>query len=371
MALFGSPNAFIGLDIGTSSLKLVELVDRKSRVELVTYAQANLPNLLIVPGGDEEKAIGQVAEVVSDLMERSHVATDIVVAALPGSIVFSTVLTLPEMSDEEMDKAVHFAARDVVPADLDEMVLGWSRVGRVPHMDIDVPGTAVASLPNIPSSAASNLDKVPIFLTAAPQKIVARYLKLVERLKVQLYALEVETLPLARALLGNASDVSLIVDIGDLASTFHIIDAGTPRLSYTVEYGGQHITTRLAQALGVSYAQAEQEKVRWGLHQDAPGKIRTATLAATTELINKARQLMEQYTARYQTPVQRTVLIGGGANLRELANVWSQTVGQAVTVGNPWRGLTYPESLATRLTNLGPTYAVAIGLAMRGTNKVQ
>lgn len=370
MALFGSPNAFIGLDIGTSSLKLVELVDRKSRVEVATYAQANLPNILLDPQEDENEAVHAVVKIVSDMMERSRVASDIVVAALPSSIIFSTVLTLPEMSDDDLDKAVHFAARDVVPADLDEMVLGWSRVGHLPRMDTAV-AAAPAALPNIPDPAVSAVGRVPIFLTAAPQKVVARYLKLVELLKVQLYALEVETLPLARALLGPANEGALIVDIGDLASTFHIIEGGTPRLSYTLEYGGAQITARLAQVLGIDLRQAEEEKVRWGLAADGPAKIQAIILAAMESLMGKAQELTDQYRTRYQSAVRRTVLIGGGALMRGLAEAWSKKVSQPAVVGDPWRGLSYPQELAGRLAALGPTYAVAIGLAMRGTTKVQ
>lgn len=370
MAFFGSPTAFVGLDIGTSSLKLVELVDRKSRVEVSTYAQANIPNPLLAPQADEAKTLTRVAGVVSQMMDRARVASDMVVAALPSSIIFSTVLTLPDMSDDDLDKAVHFAARDVVPADLEEMVLGWSRVGHPPRMDTTVQAGG-AALPNIPDTAAATVGRVPIFLTAAPQKVVARYLKLVELLKVQLYALEVETLPLVRALLGNANEAGLIVDIGDLASTFHIIEAGTPRLSYTLEYGGAHITARLAQALGISLAAAEQEKVRWGLAEEASPQTHAVILAAVKTLVDKAKELTEQYQARYRSPVERTVLIGGGALLRGLAEDWSAAASQPVAVGDPWRGLSYPQELASRLAVLGPTYAVAIGLAMRGTTKVQ
>jgi type IV pilus assembly protein PilM len=369
MAFFGTPNAYLGLDVGTSSLKLVELVDRKKRHELVTYAQANVPNILLHPGKNEEEAIQRMATLVARMMDRASVSTDVVVAALPSSIVFSTVLMLPALSDTELDKAVHFAARDIVPADLEEMVLGWSRVGFDPHMDTDHSSSATPA--PIAASALTAATTIPIFLTAAPVNVVNRYSKLMERLKLQLLALEVETFPLARSLLTGPADTSLIVDIGDLTTAFHIIDKGTPQVSYTVEYGGRHITTKLAQSLGITEEQAEQQKVKFGLSKDAPQAVQLASQAAVQELIDKARSFLQQYTTQYQRPIRKTVLIGGGANLRELKDVWAKVFGHATMIGNPWRGLSYPAELENRLMTLGPTYAVAIGLAMRGLHKVQ
>lgn len=361
MAFFGPSSAVLGLDIGTSSLKVVELIARRKGLEVATYAQANLSNLLTEVTGDDADEIAAVAATVERMLERAGVATDKVVAALPSSVVFSTVLTLPDIPDQDMEKAVTFAARDVVPANLEEMVLGWSRLGQSPHM-----ATRAAGSTNAPAAMKQSGEPIPVFLTAAPQELVTRYTKLMERLHLELLALEVETFPLVRALLAPPHDSALIVDIGDRVTTFHIIDRGTARVSHTTDYGGHAISSAIAQAMAASLAEAEEMKVTHGLGPGASDKLRTAITNAMQPVVTQATQLLGLYQRREGRNITKSVLIGGGANLRGIAAWWSTAAGHTAAVGNPWRGLAYPKELGERLQQLGPTYAVAVGLAQRG-----
>lgn len=336
MAIFGTPNAFLGLDIGTSNIKLVELVNRRRRIELATYAQASLPNLLIHPNGDEQTAIVKTANTVASMLDAAHTSADTVIAALPSSIVFSTVVTLPPLPEKEINQAVHFAARDVVPADLTDMVLGWSRVGETPHMDTDKTpapeessSTAAPGSPPAPPAGDSNL---PVFVTAAPKNIVERYLKVMRLLKLEVKALEVETFPLVRALFDNPLAASgLIIDIGDQVTTFHIINAGIPRASRTIDYG----------------------------------------VSAVQPLIDHVKSFLNTYTAHSQSSPAKVYVVGGGANLADVDDAIAEALGRPVTLGNPWRGLSFPQGLEPRLQALGPAFAVAVGLALRGARGVQ
>lgn len=364
VALFGPSSAVVGLDIGTSSLKVVELISRRKGLEVATYAQANLSNLLTEVVGDDADEIQAVATVVTRMLDQAGVSTDKVVAALPSSVVFSTVLTLPDIPDQDMEKAVSFAARDVVPANLDEMVLGWSRVGSAPHMNPQA--TPAASAPTTTPSGPA----IPVFVTAASKELVTRYTKLMEILQLELVALEVETFPLARSLLSSPTDCALITDIGDRVTTFHIIDGGTPRVSHTIEYGGYAITSLIAQRLALDIASAEQMKVEHGLNSSASKDLLAVLTTAVERVTTPALQLIKLYERREGRAIQKSVLIGGGANLRGLADVWTKAVGHQAMVGNPWRGMSFPQELDMRLQQLGPTYAVAVGLAQRGFSRV-
>ncbi|MEX1111868.1 MAG: pilus assembly protein PilM, partial [Candidatus Andersenbacteria bacterium] len=369
MAFFGTPNAFIGLDIGTSSLKLVELVNRRRRVELATYAEASVENLLVNPDGkDDQDEIEYTAELVKRMLNAAGVTSDILVGALPSSTVFSTVLTMPQIPENEMEKAVRFAARSVVPADLEEMVLGWSRLGEQPHMSTDEKNeSGQAGAANEKVDAEKNADgPVPVFLTAAPKKVVDRYLEVVKRTGLKLFALEVETFPLIRSLLQEVNSSALIIDIGDQATTYHIIDDGTPRVSHTIEYGGKDITKEIAGALGISIEEAEKNKYAHGLDQSAPEKQKAATASAVDRQIKKAGDLLGLYSKQQGRQIKKTVLIGGGANLKMIKDYWAKSSGHVVQIGNPWKGLSYPEKLENQLQLLGPTYGVAVGLAQRG-----
>lgn len=362
MALFGQSSAVLGLDIGTSSLKVVELLARRKGLEVVTYAQARLSNLLTEVVGDDADEIQAVAAVVSRLLDAAGVSTDKVVAALPCSVVFSTVLMLPDIPDQDMEQAVNFAARDKVPANLDEMVLGWSRLGQPPPQNAARPAPAAPTSPALSTPPAG----IPIFLTAAPQELVNRYTRLCELLQLELLALEVETFPLIRSLLVSPDDSALIADIGGRVTTFHIIDGGTPRVSHTIDLGGDAVTAAIAASLGASTEEAERMKIEHGLGESASEKLRAAVTHATQKMVMHATQLHRLYERREQRRIAKSVLIGGGAKLRGIAKLWSEALEHPTSVGNPWRGLAYPQELETRLQALGPTYAVTVGLAQRG-----
>ncbi|MEX0650379.1 MAG: pilus assembly protein PilM [Candidatus Andersenbacteria bacterium] len=369
MAFFGAPNAFVGLDIGTSSLKLVELVNRRRRVELAAYAEATVPNLLVNPeGADDKDEIEYTVELIKRMIEQAGVSTDIMVGALPSSTVFSTVLTMPLLPEKEMEKAVRFAARDVVPADLEDMVLGWSRVGEQPHMATDEKGEDTkVSAPGQGGAEKKDSDRpVPVFLTAAPKKVVDRYLDVTKRIGLKLFALEVETFPLIRSLLQEPNASALIVDIGDQTTTYHVIDGGTPRVSHTIEFGGAHLSQSIADSLHVSIAEAEKKKQEHGLTDKASLEQQTATRISVDKQVQKAVDLLALYSRQQNRQIKKTVLIGGGANLKMIKEYWAKKSGHTVQVGNPWKGLSYPEKLESRLRLIGPTYGVAVGLAERG-----
>lgn len=336
MAIFGTPNAFLGLDIGTSHIKLVELVNRRRRIELATYAEANLPNLLLQPSGNENSAVVRMANVISNMLDQAGTSADAVLAALPSSIVFSTVVAIPPLPEKEISRAVHFAARDVVPADLSEMVIGWSRVGETPHMDTDktpeAPSPPLSATPASSPAPPAGGGNIPIFVTAAPKNIVDRYLKVMNLLQLNVKALEVETFPLVRALFDNPSTASgLIVDIGDQVTTLHIIDGGIPRASRTLDYG----------------------------------------VGALELLLSHIQSFLSNYTVPSRIAPTKVFVVGGGAYRADVDKAIAQALGSPVVLGNPWRGLSFPQGLESRLSQLGPTFAVAVGLALRGARSVQ
>ncbi|MCE9643358.1 MAG: pilus assembly protein PilM [Candidatus Andersenbacteria bacterium] len=361
MALFSPKASYLGVDLGTSTAKIVELSERKNAIELVTYAEANMGNLLMNPVAGEQDAIDKTIALLQQMMEKSGSTAKNVIAALPGGLVFSTVLMLPNIPEAEMEKAVRFAARDVVPADIDEMVIGWSRVGSQAHMQTDrkekSPETeskqTAAPVPVEPTKV--NMDQqIPVFVTAAPKDIVNRYIAVFQRLNMTLLALEVETFPLVRSLLTNPPTSTLLVDIGAHATTFHIIDKGIPRVSQTIEVGG------------FTEGDIEKQKIEFGILPQQDPAIRTALEATLAHQAEKAKELLAAYEQKEKHRIEKSVLIGGGANLKGLPEYWGKAVGLQAIIGNPWKDVAYPKQLEETLKAIGPRYGVSVGLALRG-----
>lgn len=368
MALFGSTETYVGVDIGTSTSKIVELMDRKKRIELVTYAEANLKNLLVNPPNGNEDAINKTADGLKQMFERAGVVSSGAVAALPGGSVFSTVLKLPNIPESEMENAVRFAAKDIIPADIDEMVLGWSRVGGGAHMAIDkvpekIPEKMEEKIPEPMDGKKEN--NVSVFITAAPKDIVNRYIAVFEKLQITLISLEVETFSLARSLLTSDAKATLLVDFGSRVTTYHIIDGGIPRVSLSIEFGGYDISKNLSEALSISGQDAEQKKNSLGISNNQDKAVRASIQKSVTKQVDKARDLVQLYEQKSSSKIVKSILIGGGANMVGLVDYWAQEFSMDAAVGDPWKGLLYPAPMETLLQKKGPGFGVAVGLALR------
>lgn len=374
MPLFGSHSAYMGVDIGTSTSKIVELMDRRRRIELVTYAESNLQNLLVnAPNGNQD-AIDRTAQALREMMERAGTVSESAVAALPGGAVFSTVLSLPHIPEDEMEDAVRFAARDVIPADIDEMVLGWSTVGSRAHMTTDIAPAPVLEVKKPEGEtkevAAAEEGPIPVFITAAPKDVVERYIAVFEKLQIALLSLEVETFSLARALLQPTEKATLLIDFGSRATTFHIIEGGIPRVSHTIDFGGYDITKNLAKALTISEKEAEAMKNNFGISEKQEQSARTHIESLVKRQSDKAKDLVKLFEQKESKKISKSILIGGGANLLGLSEYWAKEFVMETAIGNPWKGLAYPASIEGALKKIAPRFGVAAGLALRSFTHV-
>ncbi len=400
MTFLAHHDAYLGLDIGTSSMKIVELKrDKKHGIVLSTYASARGTNSLVDMG--DADAVAQTATILREMLKRSGISSQNVVAALPSLSVFSSVLTLPQMSARDMEQAVTLAARNYVPSPLKDVVLGWTVIQDeesppVPTVSSAQGAAASGSGPApegaqpapVPETRKEPTAAVPapkkfggvmsrfqpkekknqeIFLTAAPQDLVKRYSAVVERLGLRLVALETESFPLSRSLLRADRRPALLVDIGDGATSFSIVDKGYLRLNQSIDIGGASLRTAIMQKLGVQEDEAERRKVVSGLAAagESGPLVAEAIKPALQDILERSQNLRRLYEQKSRRQLQRTVLIGGGANLKGFAEFWHELSGLPTEVGNPWIGVETPVALAVRVRQLGPSYAVAVGLALR------
>ncbi|MDO8512702.1 MAG: pilus assembly protein PilM [bacterium] len=399
MSLFSRKESYIGLDIGTSSIKIVELKrEGKDQIRLVTYASAKSAESLA--SDQNNSAVAHVATIAHEILRRAGVTSSEVVAALPSLSVFSAVLSLPDMSERDLEKAVVLAAKNYVPSPLKDVVLGWTvmkeGISSKPALPVDKSNNQMQSVvgavgkfvdlkknensgqekqivPVVPEDSAELKVRRPlakknseIFLTAAPKELVQRYSAVIDRLNLSLVALEVESFPLSRSLLGNAKEPALLVDIGDLATNFSIVDNGYLRINQSVDIGGAVLTKAVVSKFGVSLEVAEARKFSFGLTSEKDNESTAMALKPVVkDIIDRSINLKRIFERKSNKVVGRVVLIGGGANLKGLAQFWQETSGMFTEVGNPWKGVRVPLTLTNKLIANGPSFAVAVGLALR------
>ena len=363
MARKSSQN-FVGIDIGSSSLKIVEMGNDKGRPKLITYGYIERPNQLLKAETAEAKH--KVVETIKQVLAKAKVSTNRVVAALPSYTVFSSIITLPEMKDKELDAAVRWEAKKFVPMPLEKMILD--------HQVLDDDHDAItASQPaSTPGSDQAQVNTAPkkykkILLTAAPSELVSRYVEIFQMAGLQLESLETESFALERALIGHDPTPVLLVDIGATTTNIAVVVSSVPVITRSIDLGGQTITKTIASSLNVDAERAEQFKRDFGLiPSGASGnQIPKRIEFMVSSVINEIRYVMNLYQNQSPQSIEKIILAGGSSWLPNLPQYLSQSLNTKVIIGDPWSRVVYPVELKPVLQEIGPRLAVSAGLAMR------
>ncbi len=360
MSLFGS-NTKIGVDIGTSAIKIVELGMEKGRFVLKNYG---IYELRASSGAaDSPKTImdlpdAEISAAIAGTLKEAGIKAGATVASVSSFSTFATVITMPYTSEEDLATAIPLEARKYVPVPLDHVVLDWSLVGVVDE-------AGISSLPQEGQKIATDTI-VEVFLAAVPKDETARYQRIFSTAGLTLEALELENSSLVRSLLGNDLSPTAILNMGGRSTSILVVDKGYERLNHNYEIGGYEMTKAIANALSISYEDAEALKRNHGLTDEPDNQARSAILSIIDMMIFETRKTIETFEQSHGKAVERVVLVGGLANIAELSSYINERIGRPVLVGNVFARLQYPPELSPVVQQLSNTLAIAVGCAMRG-----
>ncbi|HEV8601581.1 MAG TPA: type IV pilus assembly protein PilM [Patescibacteria group bacterium] len=343
--LFSKSKSQLGVDIGTSNIKIVQLKPKDNKFVLETYGLVDVS--YPIAKQDSDAAINHTASLLKNLIKKAGVTTNRVIASLPNSAVFTSVIEMPKIPEDELKAAIEFEAKKYVPLPLEEIALSWSLIEEK---------KTKASLSNYES------NKYKVLLTAVPNSVIQNYLKVFRAADLEAEALEIEALALIRSLVAEDMNTILLIDIGAKNTSINLVDNGYLRLSKNLTLGGDTVTTSVAQSLSVNFSRAEQFKKDFGLsasNQQIPQVMRPIL-----DIIkNEAMQLINLFESREER-IDKILLSGGGAKLPHLADYFS-VLGKPVILAQPWSRVIYPAQLKPIIEQLGLNLAVAAGLSMR------
>lgn len=345
--------SYLGIDLGGSTIKVVELKEDKKHAHLSTYGYAAKPLQDI--GDSFLDHPDEMGKMLAELCKKSHTTTKRAITALPAPAVFSSIINLPGLtkadlkSKQKIDEAVRYEAKKVIPLPIEEMILDWK------------------PLPD--EIVKKELGGYQVLLTGAAKKLVKKYMKIFEKAGLELLSLETESFALTRSLVGNDKSVVMIVDIGATSTYILIVDHGVPFLDRTINTAGVDVTRAIADVLNVSVEQAEQFKFDYA---NAPlstaGKQLPESLknpfAPIIHEINYCFNLyqQDQYGGK---EIDKIILSGGTASLPNIKEHLAKLLNKNVYVGDPWSQVGYPEDMKPILQGIGAKFAISIGLAMR------
>lgn len=350
----------LGIDIGTASIKIVE-VENASRLKLKNYGLFELKS--------EDETIdvssrGLIARAnrlsdedivwgIKQTIKRAGIHSKDVIASIQSFATFSTVLTLPYLSEAEIAKAIPFEAKKYIPLPLSEVNIDWSI--------IDVAPTLAESATN----QASKTPMVEVFLVAVPKEEASKYQNIIRQAGLNLRALELENTALIRSIIGNDMSPAVIVNIGGRSTTVLIVDKGVERQSHNYEVGGFEISKSISRALNISISRAEELKRSFGLKKVDSNTIRQVMSSLVDLIVFETRKTVHHYEDLRGIKINKIFLVGGLTNMPGFYEYFKEKLQMEVVIGNASSRIIIPPELEPVRPELNTTFSVALGLAMR------
>ncbi len=347
----GTPS-YLGIDIGTTSIKVVEVRkgDKKPRVVNYGFLESSgylaRANQALQTSGlkiFERDAVELLKTVVK---ETGTTATD-VVASLPPFEVFTTLLDFPAMGPSEVQQAIVYQARQYVPLPLSEVALDWMKVADYQ----DEKGFAHQK----------------ILLISVPQEEIKKYQRIFAGAGLNLHALELESLSVARLFAGDPT-ASVIVDIGSRSTNMMFMQGGILAWGAQSDFASSSLTQALATSLGINPVRAEELKKERGIIGTGPNyELSSIMLPYVDAIVNEVKKAQFSFAQQFPAAAkaERVILAGGGANLLGIEKYFEKEIGVPVVKAAPFTKFEYPPEIAPFLPELNPLLTVALGLGIK------
>ena len=348
LRLYRKPSkGLVGVDISSTTVKLLELSVKNGRYWVESYAVMPLPENSVV-----EKSILN-PEAVADALERvvnlANPHTTQVAIAVPTSMVIHKIIEMDaDMSDEEREVQIRMDAEQYIPFPLDEVSL-----------DFEV----------LPDRLA-NPNRVNVLLVATRTENVDTRVEVLELAGLVAKVADVESYAMERAFsvftdtLPMGANTVGILDIGHTMTTLSVMQKG--KIIYTREqvFGGRQLTQDVQSRYGLSFEEAGRAKKERTLPDDYDTEVLEPFLDAVVQ--QAARSLQFFFSSSQFNEIDHILLAGGNANIPGLAKLLQQKLGYRVTIANPFLQMGFsPQIDIKKIENDASSLMVACGLALR------
>jgi len=351
----------LGVDIGSSSLKVVQLRKEHGKAVLETYGE-----LALGPYGGSEVgqatnlSAEQITETLKDLLREAKVTTKSCGVSIPFARSLLTLVTLPYRADPvEQKTVIELEARKYIPVPISEVQLDWFIV---PKAD---PAQATEGEAHAISDAHETIETL---LVAVHNDELALLNGVIANAGLAASFYEIEIFSTIRAVVEEQVRPVMVLDVGAASTKTYVIEHGIVALSHAISVGSQDITRAISVSTNVSIASAEALKKKEGLGGTV-GALEGPELVFS-RIFAEARRVLMQYETTQKKSVTSIILTGGGGVTKELGTYAKTIFPIDVRVADPFAKTEAPAFMRPILEEIGPEFAVAVGLALRKLEEI-
>jgi len=346
--LLGRKKNVIGLDIGSSSIKLVELLEGKTGFKLQHLGMSSLPPEAIVDGALMDSVT--IIDTIRELLSTSKVKTKDVVTSVSGHSVIVKKVALPFMTEAELEESIRWEAERYIPFDINDVNIDFQIFGSNPE----------------------NPEVMDVVIVAAKKDIINDYVSVIMEAGLNPVIIDIDAFALENMLEINyeigKDEVVAIANVGASTTSINILKNNVSGFTRDIFRGGNQITEDIQRQLHVDYDEAERIKVGSKVDVASRSIIQNLLKTASESLAVEIRNSLDffQSTTTYEK-IGKLYLSGGGSKIKDFDLILREETGVPVEVVNPFNKVEYSEKNfdIEYLKEIGPMMAVGVGLASR------
>lgn len=343
------PTSVIGVDIGSSTIKVVQLKKEKGRVVLETYGAVPTGPYADKKSGEiPTLTTDQIVAAVNDVLTESNITTKYAALSLQSTASLIFVIQLPSsIKESQYSSVVPTEARKYIPVPLAEVSLDW---WVIPDQEY------VTS--NLPSKTRE------ILVVAVRNETLSQYRDIVKSASLNTNLFELEVFSMVRSSFGHELEPVVLIDFGARSTRVAIIEYGIVRVFHTVNRGSHHITQTMATSLGIDFAEAEKIKQSEGLQTNNTAALQVIN-TSLAYIFSEINSVLLQYEREYHKSIGKMLLSGGGSRMPGFIEKVRKEFPFDVNHVAPFEKTVYPEFLKEILVASGPEFSIAVGLALK------
>lgn len=344
--LMQKSNNVIGLDIGTSSIKLIEIEESKGGYRLKNFGMTALPKDAIVNGSivNHEAVVSSIQQILSNL----RIKTKDVVASISGHPVIIKKITMPLATDEELEESIKFEAEQYIPFDLEEVNIDFQ----------------------VLSVEDEKADQMNVMLVAAKKVMINDYTKVLTDAGLTPVILDIDVFALENAFEINypveEDQIAALIDVGASTININVIRNGLSAFTRDVFLGGNQITEDIQKQFGISFEEAETLKTSGDVNRDDFGG-KEIVKQVCDNIASEIQKSLEFYSSTTYESVNKIYLSGGCSKIPFMKDIIEEKVNITTEVIDCIRTVKYDENVfdPDYIKDISPLASVGIGLALR------
>lgn len=354
-----SGESVLGVDVGSSSIKIIQLKKKGGGAVLETYGELALgPYSDLEIGQATNLSADKIAAALADLLTEANTTTKSGGVSIPFSSSLVILIQMPAMEEKQLVKMIPIEARKYIPVPISEVTLDW----------FIIPDSEKQLLDSVSGEDDKKKDKksVDVLLVAIHNDVLTKYREIVKGANMSVNFFEIEIFSTIRSALIQTLSPAVIFDMGAATTKLYIVEYGIVKASHLINRGSQNITLSLSKALGMGIAQAEEYKREVGLLGTGDRKnANEAMLLVLDHIFAETNRFVLNYQKKFNKNIGQVVLTGGGSVLKGMLDLANKHLNTEVILADPFSKVETPAFLEQILKEVGPEFGVAVGIALR------